>query len=308
MKKRLFVLVLALAVVFTFSAVPGFAASKQIVQVSEKSYYDSGDGLELSSSWKDTYKNGKLQKYTFTYISRDYNIDDDGNMNVTKSEEKSEYIYTYKNGRRATTVHKENGKTVGKTVNSYKNKKISKITDYNYENGSYKKASVVTYKYTSKKTTITTKYVDGTPEEKEVLEFNSKGRLLKETSYKGGKKTGTWKYTYWDNGNDKKCVYETVEGDKTVMEYNKKGLITKDTYTSETSKHVSTYKYNSSGLVSERTDKYTFTSDAGDETTTTTYTYKYSKYYNSNKKYPQLVKIYEGDKLIEKEEKGYKKI
>ena len=308
MKRRIFVLVLALALVLTMSAVPGFAATKHVVQVSEKDYdIDENGTEELTWSWQDTYKNGLLQKYKIKSIDKNYDWNEEtGEEIVTKEEIERVTTYSYKNGRTSQTVTTENGKKSSKTVYKYKNKKISTITRYNYDGG-YKKSAVTKYTYGKNKTTSTTTYVGNDPTTKNVSYYNNKGRLTKSEYYIGGKKNSTTTYTYWDNGNMKKSVQKSEESTYTST-YNKKGLEIKTVSEYKDSKYVYTYKYNSNGLKTEEVFKSTYKIDGNNQTNTTTTKFKYSNYYGSTKKYPKTVKIYTDGKYTRKEIREYKKI
>ncbi len=314
MKKRLFVLVLALAVVFTFSAVPGFAASKHVVQVSEKTYnIDENGKEEFSNSWKDTYKNGKMVGYTSKYVDFNYEWDEETGESIeTKEVTEYENTYKYKNGRHTATYVKENGKKSKKTVFTYKNKKLSKITSYNYKNGKYVTDYTAKYTYGKNKETVLYTYKNNPLYKtlKEVTTLDSKGRTKTIVSYEDGKKAYTQKYEYHSNGSLAKTTYKSTDGSySSVDTYNKKGLLTKEVSTYEDSKTVNEYKYYTSGLTKQRIETYTYKDYEGNEQTDVTkYTYKYSNYYGSGKKYPKTVKIYRNGEYYQKETRGYKKI
>ena len=311
MKRKLLVITLAVMMVFVFSAIPVSAASKQVVQISEKDY-NIEDGKEvLNWSYVDTYKNGRIAKYESKNIWYDYQYDEEtGEETKTKKTDNYEYTYSYKNGLMATELRKTNGKKSGKTVYTYKNKQRTKSVSYNYENGKYVKVSTTTYKRTSKKLTVTTKYENGDPEYKYVDNYDSKGRVKTSVTYRGGKKEGTDTYTYYSNGITKKSVYKSEDGETSyTYNYNKNGQITKSVDVYPDSKNVNEYDYNKKGLVTKRTEKSTYTDWEGNKQTEThTYEYKYSNFYNSNKAYPKTVKIYRDGEYWQKEIRGYKKI
>ena len=311
MKRKLLVITLAVMLVFVFSAIPVSAASKKVVQVSEKDY-NIEDGKEvLDWSYVDTYKNGRLTKYANKNIWYDYKYDEEtGEETKIKKTTNYEYTYSYKNGLVKTEFRKTDGKKSGKTVYYYKNKKQSKSISYDYKNGKYVKVSTTTHKYSSKKLTVTTKYENGDPEYKYVHNFDSKGRVKTSVTYRGGKKEGTETYTYYSNGATKKSVYKSEDGKTSyTYYYNKKGQTTKSIDVYSDSKYVYEYTYNKKGLVTKKTEKETYTDWEGNKQTENhTYTYKYSNFYNSNKAYPKTVKIYRDGEYWQKEVRGYKKI
>ena len=290
MKKKLLICVLALAVVFTFSAVPGFAASKQVVQVSEKVYVKGSDGEYLDSSWKTEYdKKGRItKKTTFNYG------------------ENNEETYKYNSKGKLKTVYITfDGEKDRKEEYTYNKGKVNKIIDYFYENGKYNKETTTKYTYKSKK--ITQKSTAQSYNDfKYVSYYNKKGQKTKMeyswyTDTNEERKANVWTYTYYKNGNLKKYINKYGSEIIESMEYDKNGLLTKEVRQSYGSKTTTTYKYNSAGLVKEKIVK-------NSDKTTTKYTYKYSNYYGSTKKYPKTIKCYENGKLYSRTEKRYKKI
>ncbi len=311
MKRKLLVITLAVMMVFVFSAIPVSAASKQVVQVSEKDY-NIEDGKEvLNWSYNTTYENGRTSKtaYKSIWYNYDYN-EETGEETKTKASSTNEFSYKYKNGLMSKEFRTTDGKKSGKTLYFYNKKKLSKSVSYDYKNGKYVKASTTTYKRTSKKVTVTTKYENGDPEYKSVQTLNSKGNVTKIVTYRGGKKEGTETNTYYSNGFTKKSVYKSTDGETSYTNYyNKKGQTTKSIDVYSDSKYVYEYTYNSKGLVTKRTEKYTYIDWEGNKQTENyTFTYKYSNFYNSNKAYPKTVKIYRDGEYWQKEVKGYKKI
>ena len=284
MKSKLLIYVLMLAVVFTFSAVPGFAATKQVVQVSEKVYVNGSDGESLNSSWKKEYKNGKLVKKT----SFDYG-------------ESREETYKYNDkGKLKTVFIKYEGKKDGKEEYTYKKGKVSKITVYSYSKGDYKKAETVNYTYKSRKITQKTLPKDYSAF-KYVSYYNKKGLKTKMEYYYGDNLINVWDYDYYQNGNIKKVVNKLDGEIIETSEYYKNGLLKKEVrQLYYGGKNVNTYEYDSNGLLKKKVNKY--------NKTTTTYKYKYSDFYGSTKKYPKTVKCYENGKLTSRTERRYKKI
>ena len=73
MKRKIAILVLTMLVVLSMTAVPAFAASKQVVELSNKSYIYNldKDKWYQDGEWKNTYKNGLLKQYERTTYFRD---------------------------------------------------------------------------------------------------------------------------------------------------------------------------------------------------------------------------------------------
>ena len=314
MKKKLFILVLALAVAFTFSAMPGFAASRQVTQVAEKDYLIDEDGNEyLMNTWENTYEKGRLIKEHSKYINYDFQWDEETGKDIRIKN--GSYIYddTYKynsKGLKTARYTKDNGKKTNKVSYKYdKKNRIKSETYYSYKNGKYIKDSKVTYTYKPGKTIREVKSYSDSYEQKVIIYYNSKGRINKEVIFEGGEKTGTTIYKYHTNGNLKKVLWESSNhNDKNIQKYDKKGRMVRDEYIRDGWESVTEYKYYSSGLVKERIiDNIR---DYGDDIYKehSVEKYKYSNYYGSTKKYPELVKIYTDGKLTNKEVRRYKKI
>ena len=316
MRKKLFILVIALAVVFTMSAVPGFAASKQVVEKSSKTYDVRDDGsLEMTRSTVRTFNpNGtvKTVKYTDRWFGTVY--DEGGNPEEKWTKSTTESKYTYKNGKVKQLITKDDGKISNKQVYTYKNGKVKSVTLYSYDNGKYTKANVTTYKRTSKKVTEITKDMDGNETYKAIDTLDSKGRTKKSVIYYDGKKEGTYKTTYWKNGNMRKTEYNSIDGlYSNYTKYNKKGLVTEIYYRSGSSEGYqiedkTEYTYDSNGLLKKAVVTDSETNNGETTVDHYTLTYKYSNWYGSTKKYPKTVWIRKDGKKIQKEVRSYAKI
>ena len=220
MKRKILLILLAMAVIFTMSVVPGFAASKKITQVSYKEYYRSGDEMVLDWGWEETYNSkGQVSKYVVTFYN---DFGSDPSINSEK------YTYT-KAGNLKTTIIKEDGKITGKYVNSYKNGKLSKETYYTYKSKKkeYVKDSYTLYKYTTGKITATEYNKKGKATgTKTITTLDSKKRVKKIVYYYNGKKDTTKTFEYYSNGKLKKDVRKDSHVTNTNT-YNKKGQLKK---------------------------------------------------------------------------------
>ena len=290
MKKKILVTVLILTIVFMFSAVPGFAATKKITQVAEKDYDYINGSYKLTYTWENTY-NTKGVRTRFDATRYDYS-----------SGKKKEYTYRtnykYDGGKVKSEIMKENGKNKRKYTYTYKKSgKTSQINYYEYstKQSKFVKKEYTKFTYSSTKETETNYNAKGKVLYKFVRTLNSKGRVTKEVGYEGTKKYYTLTYDYYTNGKVKQENWKYTDGSTDVYKYNKKGNITSSVATMEDMILKTVYKYNDYDLVSKEID----TSDYGDgdiEKTTTTYIY--SNFYNSNHKYPKttVMKI-DGEKI-----------
>ncbi len=313
MGRKLLILSLALMVIFAFSVMPAAAASKQIVEVrSESTTFNESGGIDESSITKNTYNKGKLTRTITTSKYIDEN--DDGEPYEATSIGECTYKYN-KKGLVTSKIEQIASSTDDpdpykrKTTYKYSNGKLSKEVCYNYYDGSYHIFYKTTYTRKAKKVTAVTKgeAYDG----KYIETLDNEGRVKKCHYYSDdGKLFSTETYTYWPNGNIKKHVEEFADySDKTVENYNKKGLLTKEISTYEGGKEINTYKYNAKGLVTTEVRKSSGENDEGKMVTTTeTYKYSYSNFYNNNKKYPKTIKVKLNGKLYQIEERKYKKI
>ena len=285
-----------MAVIFTMSVVPGFAASKKITLVGEKTYVKDGDEMKLDKEWKETYNSsGRVKKY----ITKDYYLDDLDFYHSTS------FSYTYtKSGKVKTLIVREDGEITGKYVSTYKNGKLSKETYYTYKakKKKYVKDTYTVYKYTSSKITATEyNKKDKATGTKNITTLDSKKRVKKIVYYFEGKKDATKTFEYFSNGKLKK----EVRKDRHVTDtdtYNKQGQLIKNVYDypNEDMYVTTKFKYNDNGLLIKKTEV--------SDDLKTTYTYKYSNFYKSKKKYPQLTKIYYNNRLDSKVVSEYKKI
>ena len=256
MKKRILIMTLVLVIALTMTAVPALAASKQVVQVSEKYYeYDEeGDGYFLFSEWEKTFTKGYLTNYDYSYYDRDT---EDPTLIV--GENNNETIYSYNSkGLLKTSKYKYNGKT-------------DSVTNYTYKGKNVK--------------TMITKRQD-VNESKVIYTYDSKGRQSSVTYYyfEDGEwdKSSTYKYTYDKKGRIKKEDYYSKDNEqdfgltiRTVYTY-KKGINTEKLYRSDGTLFQSiTNTLDTKGRITKRVCRSSLDSYGGDEwiKDTTKYTY-----------------------------------
>ena len=258
MKRRIFILALALLVAFSMMPAMGFASTK-IVNTSEKTYTKDNGKWQILNDMTRTYnKKGLESKWDLNayYFDEQYDEWDYYNSYGTSK-------YTDK-GRLKTYIMREYG-VVTKDVYTYKNGKASQLVHYwKLAGGYYKKTGTASFTYSKKEDVINyygyewsggslykkvtkTKNADGVVIKQVTKDyyndttttetFNSKGRL---TNYKfveeydsGRVYTETHKYSYDSYGR----VSKMIDTGKTV---NSKGKVVKDG-TNYSNTHI--YKY-----------------------------------------------------------------
>ena len=124
----------------------------------------------------------------------------------------------------------------------------------------------LSYKYDKNNNVVYSYENSGYFIDEDTLEYDSKGKVIKDTFTTSSGAEGYFEYTYDSKGRKTKSVYYYYSGpdmtfnDTTTYTYNKKGYLTKSISESKSgSKTVNTYKYNSDG------NMYYYSSDDYDE-------------------------------------------
>ena len=301
MKRRVFIIVLALLVALMMMPSVSFAASK-IVPTKETQFEKrDGEWKKMNVNTYEYNKKGYESKNVYTWYERF----DDGSYNKYTTTTKRSYDTKGRISKILTTD--EDG--TYKDVYTYNTKgKIKKITySFKKKGGTkYKSRGYTTYSYTIEKETMKTYDQDGKVTMKEITTLNSKGNPKTVKSYWYGELDFTQTYTY-KSGKLSKLV--TDWGDTKYVEYyNDKGRITKEVATGDV-EYTKTYSYDTYGRIKKTVEKGWMESDDGDGDYKMTYEYKYSGYYKKHK-YPKTVFVYfnGGKKAIEKTETSYKTV
>ena len=292
MKRRIFILVLALLVAFSMMPATGFAASK-IVTKSMISYEKrDGEWLEVNKSL--FYYNKKAQETK--QINRFYDNYDDGSRYTYKND----YMTAYDSkGRVKQTIAHRYGTGYFKDVYTYTTKnRVKKIKHYFKEKAknSYKYDGYTIFYYSTKNKKNTEKNYNknGKLEYKTITTLDSKLRPKTEKTYyyNGGKKElgYTYSYTYYKDGTVKTIEYESDDYEYEQY-FNEKGRIKKEIIDSSDEDITTTYYYDGYGRLKKEVTKGTVESDEGTEKVDSTKTYKYSGYYKKHK-YPKKVLSY----------------
>lgn len=240
--KRLLIMALALMMIMAFSAVPAFAAAKEVVQVSDKYYeYDPmGDGYFIEYEWYKTYESGYLKKHKNVNYNRDFDDKTKFSTNTTVT------TYTYDSGRLMKTLGKTDGKTGRTVIFTYKGKRVKTMT-YKYAGKNQSKTSFV---YDSKGRLIKESvfYYQNSKWVKQsynIYTYDSKGRIKTDITYE--KENGKWTeygkeiHTYSGKKHTQKHYEEGKFMSKSVETMNSKGNVTKRVYTSNYDKNGAGY-------------------------------------------------------------------
>ena len=271
-RKTLFT-ILALMVALSMAA-PAFAASKQVVEISQEWYNYSNETRDdfVRGEWKKTYKDGYLRKQTF----KDYYSESDFEKTVktvtynkkglVKTKTKTAYdgsketvSYTYKGTEPSVILTKTNGRNTGKIVRKF-NKKglVTKETNYYYEGGKWVKSYYSKWTYDKKGRKTKCEYYSrndkGKMKKEKFTKYSYSGKKRTEREYnQKGKLTDKSVYTLDASGRIKKCVHTNLQFKMSDGSY---------------AKEIQTFKYYDNGQIKEERFK---TSSGGD------YLYQYRR-------------------------------
>ncbi len=240
--KRLLIMALALMLIMAFSAVPAFAATKEVVQVSDKLYeYDPvGDGYFAEYEWHKTYESGYLRKYKNVNYNRDF--DDKTKFSTTTAVT----TYTYDSGRLTKALDKTDGLAGRSITFTYKGKRV-KTKTYKYAGKNQSRTSFV-YDSKGRITKESFYYYQKskwTRQNYTTYTYDSKGRVKTETFY--DKQDGKWVEsaktinTYSGRKHTQKHYEDGIFMSKSVETMNSKGNVTKKVYTSNYGKNGAGY-------------------------------------------------------------------
>ena len=283
--KKILATMLALTVAFTMLLTGALASAKASnIKITASKTWTVDEGQELLKYEKKfAYNKGKLisdKELTYRYFESDDEYTVDKKFSTVNK-------YKYKKGRLSSVRTSDDfWKKTTKDIYNYveKSRKISKIKHYalNKKTGLFKLKSVTVYTRKPGKVIQTERDPKGKFINKNIVFYNAKRQKIKEDFY----------YQY-DDEIDSYGVYK----------YYKSGQLKMEEHGSEYGNHIT--KYNKNGLpIYEESNDYDYEGEEGRDS----YTFKYSDFYEGNKKYPGKIEKYKDGELKEKEERTYDRV